>query len=436
MSLGAKKSLAFVLLLLIVLVAISGLALAQDEGETLTHVVVPGETLFGIAARYGVSAQSIIEANGIANPDIIRVGSRLIIPLEAQQVVRVHIVRRGETLLGIANRYGVTLEDINRANDLINPNYVYAGQRLYIPVVEPDQEAIPEAEETPVAEETITPTLVTTPALEILPAPEVTTTPEAPSMPLPAAALAAQPGVCLSGCEVISISSPTQGMTVTNPIAVTGLGVATEQVLVVRVLDGAGYEVGLSYVLLAGAAGQPSLYTGTVTYTVPAATQPGRIQVYSLSPVDGAIEHLTSVVVTLQGAGLDGAVENLKVALESQDYEALQKLLTDPWILAFYRSDGLMLDSAGALEQLRTNYLGPGDVFVDLSVNAAALLKERVELAPIVEYVVFSTGWGPDGKDDAFLLFVLDEEEQTRWGGMIYVFDALRDYRKTAIPAN
>lgn len=430
MSLSAKKSLAFALLLLTVLVAISGVAVAQDENETLTHVVVPGETLFGIAARYGVSAQAIIEANGIANPDIIRVGSRLIIPLETQQVVRVHIVRRGETLLEIANRYGVTLEDINLANELINPNYVYAGQRLYIPVVEPGLETLAEAGETPAAEVTITPTL----AIPVAPA--ATPTPEAPASPSPAATIAAPSETCPGGCEVISITSPERGMTVSNPIVVTGMGMATEQILAVRVLDGAGYEIGLSYVPLSGEAGQPSAFTGTVTFTVPAATQPGRIQVYSLSPVDGAIEHLSSVVVTLQGAGLDSAIETLKAALEAEDYEALQELITDPWILAFYRSDGLMLDYDGALEQLRTNYLGPGDVFVDLSVNAAALLKNRVELAPIVEHVVFSTGWGPDGKDDAFLLFVLDEEEQTRWGGMIYVFDALRDYGKTENPAN
>ena len=46
----------------------------------LVHVVVRGETLGGIADRYGVTLAAIQEANGIANPSLIRVGERLVIP--------------------------------------------------------------------------------------------------------------------------------------------------------------------------------------------------------------------------------------------------------------------------------------------------------------------------------------------------------------------
>lgn len=44
-----------------------------------------------------------------------------------------HIVQAGETLWAIAARYGVTMNELMRANGITNPDYVYVGQRLRIP---------------------------------------------------------------------------------------------------------------------------------------------------------------------------------------------------------------------------------------------------------------------------------------------------------------
>jgi LysM repeat protein len=44
------------------------------------YVVQPGDTLVAIAAKYGVTVQAIMDANGITDPKIVRVGARLIIP--------------------------------------------------------------------------------------------------------------------------------------------------------------------------------------------------------------------------------------------------------------------------------------------------------------------------------------------------------------------
>lgn len=396
---GQSRLRLFVLLLLLVGLVLPIVVVAQEE-PPLTHVVLPGETLYGIAARYGVSVQAIAEANDISNPNFIRSGSRLVIPLTAGQFVRVHVVRRGETLSEIAEMYGVTVEDIDLANDLISPDYVYAGQRLYIPVVES------QVTETPAPTETVQPLATETPR--------------------------AVTAACPSGCEVISITAPAPGATVSNPVMVTGVGSAAEQTLVVAVLDSAGFEIGSGYALINGPLGEPGVYSGTITYTVPANTQPGRIQVYSVSPRDGAIEHLTSVEVTLQGAeqgaGLDTVLQQLETALVAKDYATLKGLMTDPWLLVFYQSDQLMLDATTAMEQLQTNYLGPGNISIDPAVNARALLEERMEPPLPVQQVIFSTGWGPDQVDDAFLLLVEDDAGQTRWGGLVYVFDALRDY--------
>ena len=108
--------------------------------EPTVHVVERGETLFRIALRYGTSVEALVRANRIADPNLIRVGQRLIIPspdamaegaMPAQP--RIHIVRAGETLFRIALRYGTSVEALVRANRIADPSLIYVGQRLVIP---------------------------------------------------------------------------------------------------------------------------------------------------------------------------------------------------------------------------------------------------------------------------------------------------------------
>jgi LysM repeat protein len=96
------------------------------------HIVQRGETLSGIAVRYGINMWTLARMNGIANPSRIYVGQRLIIPC-AQPTGRVHVVRPGETLTHIALRYGINAWTIARANGITNLNFIYVGQRLTIP---------------------------------------------------------------------------------------------------------------------------------------------------------------------------------------------------------------------------------------------------------------------------------------------------------------
>lgn len=335
------------------------------------------------------------------------------IPSQAQtdEGTIIHVVARGETISEIAELYDVTVEDIVLANNLPNPNTIFVGQRLSIPgTVEPAAPALPA--ETPTATAVLTPSLVTTPTTEVTTALLLT-----PTLP-----------PCPFGCEAISILSPTTGMTVTNPLVVTGTVTGFEQELVVRVLDNDGFEIGLGYAPISSTGDLPAVYSATLTYTVPYTDQLGRIQVYSLSPRDGAIEHLSSVEISLPGSGLDPALEELKAAVEAKDYDALAALVVEPWILGFYQSEGVVLDLEDIIEQLQENYLGPGDVVVDLTRDASALLGDAISFSPDVIYVLYSTGWGMDQADDGFLLVVRTQDGQLRWGGLFYVFNALRDY--------
>jgi LysM repeat protein len=115
----------------------------------VTHVVARGETLSGIAGRFGTTVRALAAANDIANPSFIRTGQRLVIPgtVAATQSVapasvspppavalgRVHVVARGETLIGIAGRYGVTVSALASANQISNPSFIRTGQHLTIP---------------------------------------------------------------------------------------------------------------------------------------------------------------------------------------------------------------------------------------------------------------------------------------------------------------
>lgn len=121
---------------LCLLCALTALAQENSEGNGLTvHVVQRGETLYRIAQRYGLTVDEIVLANGITNPSSIQVGQRLLIPIRAEAEVTpllTHVVRPGETLRSIGQLYSVSVEDLIARNQLLNPNLIYVGQRLVI----------------------------------------------------------------------------------------------------------------------------------------------------------------------------------------------------------------------------------------------------------------------------------------------------------------
>jgi len=104
---------------------------------SVIHTVKPGEGLYQIARDYAVPYQDIIDANNIANPNLIKPGQELVIP-GAQAPAgasgqRVHTVQAGETMSGIAAQYSVTLNALMRANGLSDANRIVVGQVLVLP---------------------------------------------------------------------------------------------------------------------------------------------------------------------------------------------------------------------------------------------------------------------------------------------------------------
>lgn len=105
--------------------------------DSVTHVVQAGENLFRISLKYGTTVEAIAATNGIINPTFIYVGQELIIPQGSVSpgtgAARYHVVQPGETLWSIAMKYGTTPWKIAAANGISNTNWIYAGRTLRIP---------------------------------------------------------------------------------------------------------------------------------------------------------------------------------------------------------------------------------------------------------------------------------------------------------------
>jgi murein DD-endopeptidase MepM/ murein hydrolase activator NlpD len=149
-----KRLIVCLLTLAIALMAVSPAAAGPQVQTDEVYVVQPGDTLFSIALRFGLTASDITAANNLSNPNLIFVGQRLVIPgdrpvVEPAIVTEseeerdteptptppgVYVVQPGDTLLDIASRFGLTVTDIVLANSIRNPDYLYVGQELVIPL--------------------------------------------------------------------------------------------------------------------------------------------------------------------------------------------------------------------------------------------------------------------------------------------------------------
>ena len=97
------------------------------------HVVKKNETLGGIAQRYGVSVSALQAYNGISNPNLLFVGKKLKIPAGNLREVS-YVVRKGDSLGLIAKRFGVSSNDLALINKISRPDLIRVGQKLTIPL--------------------------------------------------------------------------------------------------------------------------------------------------------------------------------------------------------------------------------------------------------------------------------------------------------------
>jgi LysM repeat protein len=153
-----RRSIISVLAAALILSSVASSSLASPLNACAAyHVVQAGENLFRIGLQYGITFDLLMQANGILNPNLIYVGQSLCIPGAApvpppnpypqpgpypQPVPypqpapgcgTYYTVKFGDTLSGIALKYGVSIYALMQANNIFNPNLIYVGMPLCVP---------------------------------------------------------------------------------------------------------------------------------------------------------------------------------------------------------------------------------------------------------------------------------------------------------------
>jgi len=116
----------------------TGGVVQPPPAQTITYFVQPGDTLSQIAARYGTTVHAILSLNNLSSSQIFP-GQRLHIqpgyipPFPPSRPGNVYTVRAGDTMLRIAQAFGVNVWRLAEANRIYNLNRILTGQRLVVP---------------------------------------------------------------------------------------------------------------------------------------------------------------------------------------------------------------------------------------------------------------------------------------------------------------
>lgn len=132
-----RLGLCVVVALAAILVTMGPTATPSDAINTGTqqHRVVSGDSVWGIAEKYGVNAEELVKLNNISFPDLILPGTVIQVPVrqEAPPPGGEYEVKPGDTLSHIAVLFGVSFAELRDANQLPNVDLIIPGQRIRIP---------------------------------------------------------------------------------------------------------------------------------------------------------------------------------------------------------------------------------------------------------------------------------------------------------------
>lgn len=99
---------------------------------SVLYTVEPGNTLWGIAQHFGTTVDELVSHNNISDMNMIFPGQQLIIPIGTSSVPKWYAVRPGDTLYTISLRYNLDVNEIIENNNLDDPNRIYPGQLIML----------------------------------------------------------------------------------------------------------------------------------------------------------------------------------------------------------------------------------------------------------------------------------------------------------------
>ena len=116
--------------------------LRDTPPRPMSYIVRPGDALSVLADDWGVDLTVLMAANGITSADHIRIGQQLTVPFASGRGAHVaswrpgggvHTIAPGDSLWDLAVRWGTTVEEIARVNEIADPGHVWIGQRITVP---------------------------------------------------------------------------------------------------------------------------------------------------------------------------------------------------------------------------------------------------------------------------------------------------------------
>jgi LysM repeat protein len=131
-----KNSIILVALLLLFIFSVPFYSFADENNdEFITHKVTKGETLWSISKQYNISLEPILALNNIKDKNTLSIGQ--IIKISQNNLpaadYTMHVVKKGDTLWTIAQRYNLTVNSILANNNISNSELISIGQEMKIP---------------------------------------------------------------------------------------------------------------------------------------------------------------------------------------------------------------------------------------------------------------------------------------------------------------
>lgn len=137
---AAQAAIGLIVAVILFCFGFSAPAWGASEGRT-AYTVKAGDTAASVAAAHSLDGELVAAMNNIGANIRLSPGSTLWLPEDPSQTIA---VERGDTLWELAQRYDTSVNTLVEMNDIANPNHLRVGQRLEVPVIHAEAGDTPE----------------------------------------------------------------------------------------------------------------------------------------------------------------------------------------------------------------------------------------------------------------------------------------------------